>query len=198
LIVNRGILVAVALLLLLPATASTDELEDYIEHVREVRMAAMAEGQVRTVASILLGYSTLTFKRDEASGQYWGTFTSTTCASPDADPEVVRRETEARNVKMNELLLELHSLADLDGSGFVTDQEATTFRKQVEAGFLAAQLASEGPVTVKRVADALGVSDAVAEERLSGYALMYPVFFELDLASDLPGFGAPPVQEIES
>ena len=197
LIVNRVILLIFAFLVFVPASVNADELEDYIEHVREVRMEAMAEIQVQTIASILAGYSTLTYRRDEASGQYWPSFGSTTCPSPDADPDVVQRESALRKVRLDELVLELHRLADLDGSGFVTEQEASKFRTRVEVGFLAAQLASEGPLTVQRVAGALGVSDAVAEERLSAYALMYPVFVELGLASSLPGFGAPPVQQLE-
>jgi hypothetical protein len=120
-IVNREILLIFAFLALVPASVNADELEDYIEHVREVRMEAMAEIQVRTIASILAGNSTLTYKRDEASGRYWPRFGSTTCPSPYAG----------------------------------------------------------------------------AEERLSAYALMYPVFVELGLASGLPGFGAPPVQQLE-
>lgn len=194
---NRGILLISALLLLVPASVNADELEDYIEHVREVRMEAMAEIQVKTVASILVGYSTLTYKRDEAAGRYWPRFSSNTCPSPDADPDVVQRESALRNARLDELVLKLHSLVDLDGSGFVTDQEASKFRKQVEVGFLAAQLVSEGPLTVQRVAGALGVSDAVAKERLSAYELMYPKFVDLGLASGVPGFGAPPVQQLE-
>ena len=194
---NRIIIVTALVASLLVGGAIADELEEYIGHVREVRMSATAEMQVQSTAMILLGYSTLTYNHDEASGQYWPTFTSQTCASPDADPEVVAREQEARNAKVSDIVLELHSLADLDGSGFVTDLEGTTFRRQVESGFLAAQLASDGPITLARVAGALGISEPAAKELLDNYALMYPSLVELGVASELPGFGAPPVQELQ-
>ena len=193
-VIAGAIIVALHVLI---GTAIADELEEYIDHVREVRMSATAEMQVRSTAALLLGYTVLTYKHDEASGQYWPTFTSQTCPSPEADPELIASEQEARSARMAGLLLELHNLADLDGSGFVTDLEGSTFRRQVESGFLAVQLATDGPLTLEHVAAALGVSQAVANERLENYAIMYPRFVELGVTSELPGFGAPPVQDLQ-
>jgi hypothetical protein len=194
---TRAIVITILAALLSANGAAAGELEDYIDHVREVRMSATAEMNVKSTVAFLAGYSTLTYRHDEESGQYWPTYTSQTCASPEADPEAVAREQEARNARTTALVLEFHSLADLDGSGFVSDLEGSMFRRQVESGFLAAHLATEGPVTLERVASALGVSEAVAKDRLDAYAIMYPVFVDLELASALPGFGAPPVQELQ-
>jgi hypothetical protein len=230
-----AILLLVVLLGMLLGSASGDELEDYIAHVREVRMSARAEMQVSAMASILAGYLVLTYERDAESGRYWPSLSFESRAASDAEiehfrreaearytrmaellhgvqpreeaegswsvanaeTELLRREAEARDTRMAELLKGLHPLADADGSGFVTDEEGSQFRHQVEVGFLATQLDAEGPLTLQRVSEALGVDEVESLYRLDGYAIMYPTFVDLGVAFDLSGFGAPPLPKLQ-
>lgn len=178
------------------ATATAGELEDYIDHVRKVRMSATAEMQLLTTAGLLAGQSQLTYNPGDAPGQYWPTLTSLTCPNPEADPEFVRQEGEKNRAILDQLVLDLQPLADQDASGFVTDAEGSAFRRQVETAYLAHQLAADGEVTLEELATALGIAPDVVRERLREYELAYPRLEELGLAWTPPGIGLPPVVEL--
>jgi len=62
--------------------------ETVTEEVKEWGMSESAWRDMHVVASILTGGTSLEFRKDETSGIYWPSYSSTTFTNPNADPAI--------------------------------------------------------------------------------------------------------------
>ena len=167
------VLLIASLVLVLAASASlagdSPDLASYIQSIRDSGMSEMARSQILSVAGISCGASILTYHADPASGRYWPGYRSAVCPKPDAEePELTMWKTTKRS-ETQDMIPRLRPFADADGSGFVTTEEGTTFRFDMEFGYLADQVAREESATIEALAKASGLSVEEARAKLLHY-----------------------------
>ncbi len=133
---------------------ANSELEQYLAERRAAAMTEGAESEIRTVANILAGGSTLLVEKGE-DGSYGRTYSTALCFRPGAEsPEQKRLKAEVEQRTAVELQ-RLKAAADFDHSGFVTGREGSRLRNIVELGLIIEQLADEDAASVRAVARAL-------------------------------------------
>ncbi len=121
------------------------DLEEYLKTIQEKGMSERADPDLRTVGSILIGHASLSFQRSGPGGRCWPRFTSNNCPNPDMTAEERQEFARRSQLQYEELLRVLKPMADLDGSGFVSTEEAREFRGLFEFGCLAQHVrANEG------------------------------------------------------
>lgn len=131
-------------------------------------MTEGAESQIRTVANILAGESTLLVQKGE-DGSYGRTYTTAFCIRPGTDsPELRRLRAEVEERAAYEFQ-RLKGVADFDHSGFVTGREGSRLRDLVELGLVVEQLPAEDTATSQAVAKALGSDEAWVTATAAAY-----------------------------
>lgn len=178
---------------LLTTPASASELEDYIAHVREYRMTALAEITLDTVASYQLGHSVVTFQKDQASGRYWPGLRSMSCPNPEANAEELAQWQAELNGERKKRVFAIRAIADSDESGFVTTPEAERLRSAIEFGLLARHIQTEGDLTLENLAAGAGVTVDDAEDRLAAYQEVCRDFEAAGIQTPLIGSGLPTI-----
>jgi hypothetical protein len=148
------------------------DLAAYIETIRASGMSETATSAIRTVASIVSGATILSFRPDPSSGQYYPSYMSATCPKPDADEPELTQWKQMKTSESGALLPRLKPFADADGSGFVTTEEAMTFRYLVEFGYLAEQAARDEAPSMEVIARAAGKDAAATEVELRRYTTL--------------------------
>jgi len=146
-----------------------EDLEAYIEGIRASGISEMGLVQLRSIAAICAGSTILEYRVDEASGQYWPSYRSTTCPRPETDTAGITEWKELRMTESQKLAGELKQFADADGSGFVTTAEASEFRRLVEFGYLVDQVIRDEGASLDLVARASGKSDEDAARDIDEY-----------------------------
>lgn len=148
------------------------DLLDYIAKIRESGMSEGAEGSLRSIASIRAGATILKYRKDDRSGRYWASYSSTACPLPGADPAKVAEWQATLRAKTSAEMDRLKPLADRDSSGFVSSEEAWELRELFEFGILAVQVQeAEGP-GIQKLATASGLKSEDAESRLASYRVL--------------------------
>ncbi len=143
------------------------DLLSYIAKIREQGITESGKSQIMTVAGIRLGHSTLTFNEDPQTGRYLPSFRSATCPVPGADPAKTA-DWQAELAKAREAEVDaLKPLADKDGSGFVSSEEAEAFRSAFEFGSLAQSVVEKGGFSKAALCRASGLDEAAVDARLS-------------------------------
>jgi len=145
------------------------ELQAYIAAVRRSKMTDGAQSYLRSVASIVTGGVLLTFPRDPDSGEYGRGLQSTTCPLPGADSLAVAEWTRELRNRIGNMVMELRALADTDGSGFVTDLEASQLRELVEFGYFVHYLTTSEHATLPTVAEATHLEPEQLKDRVNKY-----------------------------
>jgi hypothetical protein len=186
----RTTLVAILAILALAgvARAQTEkgaDLEAYIADIRASGVSETGRSHLRSVAGVCCGATILAYRKDEASGQYWASYTSATCPKPATDTAGIEQWKVLQRSKADELTSQLKPFADADGSGFVTTQEASDFRFLMEYGYLVAQvIRDEGP-SIDLVARASGMDVDAAMHRIEAYKVLAQRIDEAGIA-ELP------------
>lgn len=143
------------------------DLVSYIEKIRAQGITDSGKSQIMMVVVIRLGQSTLTFDEDAQTGRYAPTFQSATCPVPGADPaETAQWQAELAAARDAEFVA-LRPLADSDGSGFVSSEEASTFRSVFELGLLAQGVVEKHGYSRAAICRASGLDEATMDSRLS-------------------------------
>jgi hypothetical protein len=162
-------LISVAFFSCRPTPPQNPELDTYLQTIREWKMTEDAHGTIQMVAMIRCGYYNLTFTKDSASGTYGKSYASLVCPNPNADPGEVRKQQARVDSTIAVEIEKLRALADANGSGFVTTEEAQHFRTLIEFGLLADHIAkSEAPHGL-RLARMLQVAVDLLDERIEEY-----------------------------
>ena len=129
------------------------DLQAYIDHVRRSGMSDRARMSLYSVAAVMTGQSSLTYVKDEASGQYWPSWHSNTCALPGVSNEERQRLNRLYQAANDSTVAAWKPLADADGSGFVTDEEGRRFRDLHDFGHKVEYLLNEVGLNPADVAD---------------------------------------------
>jgi hypothetical protein len=167
--------IAVAILLSLVAVGSVaqvgeqSDLDRYIEEIKASGMSEQGRTHIYTVASICTGNLILKYHHDEASGQYWPSYSGTTCPKPDADTPEIARWKKLMISETDQLVVRLRPFADSDKSGFVTTEEASDFRFLIEFGILAGQVFQEESADLDTLSRASGIVVGEVADRLEAY-----------------------------
>ncbi len=166
---NLSVTLAVVIALLAGAAVAQDpaDFTSYVEKIRAQGVTDAGKSHLMTVVVIRLGQSTLTFSEDAHTGRYIPSFQSTTCPVPGDDPakaadwqaELAR----ARDVEFSAL----KPLADADGSGFVSSEEALSFRSLFEFGALAQSVVGKNGFSSAAISRASGLDEETVNARLS-------------------------------
>lgn len=170
--VNRClILTALGLLASGSSLAGEDppDLTEYIETIRESGMSEGARGWLHGAASLRAGGMILVYRKNEGSDRYWPSYTSTSCPLPGADPEKLAAWREELDSRTQTEFEALQHLADRDGSGFITTDEARRIKDLIEFGVLAKQIQQEAGPEISHLAAASGLESEAAQRRLSEY-----------------------------
>jgi hypothetical protein len=129
----------------------------YLETIRNMRMSEVAHSDLEMAANVVSGRIQLVFRKNERSQVYGTGFENLTCPSPTLTA-AQRESLDATDRKIIEHDIEsLRARADTDGSGFVSTEEAETFREMVEFGLRAAHVAQQES-TFAKTARGLGMS----------------------------------------
>ncbi len=172
------------------------DLTAYIESIRASGMSENASMQIGSVASILAGGTVLSYQKDPESGRYWGSYMSTTCPNPNADPPELTRWKQLKTDDTSKVRQQLRPFADADGSGFVTTSEGSDFRYLLEFGYLAAQAIRDDGATIEAVSRADGKDIAATEARLRKYLALSKQLSDAGVKGlpevAIPGFAAEP------
>ena len=119
--VARVVAILVSASLSATATAQpSGEMERYINGVRELRMSGGAQEQLKELAFVALGWSSIVYHKDDITGYHSATRSSTSATIPSTSEE--------KYAEFKKALHSLHPFADADSSGFVTRLEAGEFQ----------------------------------------------------------------------
>lgn len=121
-----------------------EDLSGYIEEIRERGTTEMAASHLQSIAGIRAGVTIISYPYDEENEFYQTRYRSTVCPIPNASPrELTTFREETLNATQEEFE-RLQLLADSDGSGFVSTEEAALYRRMVEFGWKVRYLEREG------------------------------------------------------
>jgi hypothetical protein len=146
-----------------------NELNAYLEQIRDWGMTEVARMHLRMIASTIAGGTLLSFYKDGESGAYYTRYTSAFCPSPemsDIERQRVQKEQEA---KVLPLINKLQPIADMDDSGFVTTEEGAEFREIVEFGYRAAHVLNEEGHDMEQISAGLSMNEEQVRERAKKY-----------------------------
>lgn len=166
------LIIAICILPISALSQTESQPQDYIECINQIKawkMSEYARMNIVTIAGIRLGGSILSFRKDEYSGAYLNSYSSTKCYSPDRDPEEVKREKEQYQYQVDREVVMLMPLADFDDSGFVSTSEGSEFRNQVEFGYKAAYVISAEEGKIERTCQGLMMTEETFREMLEKY-----------------------------
>lgn len=167
-------------------------------HARTVEMSPNALGMVETVAAAMLGHVEFFYERDEVATPFRRGLRSLTAACvPPGTTDPAEEARIAREAHERQALGEqLASIADLDASGFVSDEESVEFRMAIETVLMARALSEEWqrPVTLSQLAVATGSSELTVEHRVVLYRDVQPQLAELSPGSPM-GLVLEPIPE---
>lgn len=141
--------------------------QDLVE-IREQGMSEAAARSLTTVASIW-GGATLLSVQKLPTGEYESRFTTGFCPRPGADPEEVAALRQKIDERVQAELRRIKPLADRDGSGFVSTEEAAQFREVVLFGLRAAKLETGDRQSPQTIARALGKEPGWVTEKTREY-----------------------------
>lgn len=145
---------------------------DLVEHIEKIRTQGMTEAareDLDVVASIRTGEKLLRFVEGETPGEYLRAYSGTSCNLPEAAHGRVAQLQAALRKTTLEDLDAIRSLADGDGSGFVSTAEAAEFRELIELGYLAVWLTDEQEAPLDRIAAAASLPPEEAAARIARY-----------------------------
>jgi hypothetical protein len=145
------------------------DLIEYIDQIKAWGMTEAARASIGMIADYRIGGATLSFHKDEKTGEYFIAIRGTKCFSPDRDPEQVERERERHEYQRDCEIIKLRPLADADGSGFVTTSEGKRFRSLVEFGYKAAHVISMEGADTEGCLQGLMMSEDEFREILAKY-----------------------------
>ncbi len=118
---------------------------------------------LREAAAIQLGQIVVSYSTDKTTGRYKASFQNAACPSPDADPEVLKKEQSVRVDELHSKIMSWKSCADTDHSGFVNRQEGALFLNIFELGHLVEHGLGGLDTSVDKIAQATGkTSEEVA------------------------------------
>jgi hypothetical protein len=150
------------------ATAQTD-FEEYVGEIRKAGMSEGASGNLRSMASLLSGSSTLTATRTP-EGDVLRSYRSNTCFMRTTDERVLEKQRALREsiqAKRDVWVEFLRTRADTDGSGFVSTEEGRSLERVVELGLIASQLMISN---VGELAEALQAEEAEVAADIPAYS----------------------------
>jgi hypothetical protein len=184
-------MLATALILSLSLPAQEDgmpaDLAAYMQEIRDSGMTEDARGAISMVAGILVGETTLSFPKDEKSGQYGNSYSSAFCLKPGLPQSEIARIRQEAAQKKAPVIARLKVIADSDCSGFVSSKEGRELRSVVEFGLkLAFLLKNEGP-DVAKLQKLLHISPEAFSAKVTAYCRVVAQL------SDLPSVHAPSI-----
>ena len=134
--------------------------------------ANMTEGayySLREVASVQLGHVLITYSVDETSSRLLARYSNEACPNLQADPALLRKQLEDLQDELQVQILLLGPGADMDHSGFVTEEEGTRFRDLFTFGHLAAHCRENGITDLDGMARAAGLGIEETARNLMDY-----------------------------
>lgn len=114
----------------------------YVQHIWAQGATDNAFQAFIHVAEILVGNIILTFPYSDEHKQYTDHYSSPTCPRPGLSSEELEAYYTERTERRKVVYPDLKRFADVDNSGFVTDQEGTDLRRIFECGLKVSHLVS--------------------------------------------------------
>ncbi len=149
--------------------AEPADFRQYVESIRQKGMTESAWSDLVTIASIRIGYVTVSFPKDTESGQYENSYRSNRCPNPDATPEQQRAFQEKSDSEVAREIARLRPFIDGDSSGFVSTGEAHDFRQMYEFGLKVSEIIKQEGSDPETVAKAMGYSREILMKWVTSY-----------------------------
>ncbi len=124
---------------------------------------------LREVAAVQLGFVQISYVVDEESGQINQVYSNAACPNLQTSPQQLKEDQDTQQKILHEQILLLGSLADTDGSGYVSREEGQRFRDLCEFGYLKAHFNEVGTPDFTQLARAVGSDSTETRKNLLDY-----------------------------
>jgi hypothetical protein len=149
------------------------DLRAYLEEIKAAGMTEDAASSIRTVAAIETGATLLDIRTDEAGKIASRGYTASFCPRPGMSEEALaqlRKDMVKMEAKVKREMERLRSLADGDGSGFVSSEEGMRLRRLYELGKSILVVTADGLRDAEKVAERLQMPLETLRQDLAAYA----------------------------
>ncbi len=133
----------------------SEEMEQYLDHVRATRMSEVAFDRLNDIALYSVGRRGLDFQKDGVTGRYIYRFYQVNRPKPAANNTKCAEMQAAQDAEQERIVEALHEVADTDSSGFVSTKESKRLLDAFDFGIaLRAGIEIDGPNS-ESLADAM-------------------------------------------